>query len=94
MKARVCIKSQQILHKNCAALTDRLHTLHLLRAEILYHFAQHNCAQKHIPMKPSTRRHVKCYPSGQDGSQSCFQHGLPEVEGDEERHRESPREQS
>lgn len=94
MKARVCIKSQQILHKNCAALTDRLHTLHLLRAEILYHFAQHNCVQKHIPMKPSTGRHVKCYPSGQDGSQSCFQHGLPEVEGVEERHRESPREQS
>lgn len=88
MKARVCIRSQQILHKNCAALTDRLHKLHLLRAEIFNHFAQHSCAQKHIPMEPSTGRHVKCYPSGQDGSQSWSQHGLPEAEGDEERQRE------
>lgn len=46
MKGRECIGNQEGPHKNCVALTDRLHTLLLLRAEILKHFEQDSSAQK------------------------------------------------
>lgn len=68
VKGRVCISNQEGPHKNGVALTDRLHTLLLLRAEILKHFEQDSNAQKPHPPDSSTGRHVEQHLCEQDCS--------------------------